>query len=206
MREVKTHLEFLLEGESDEVVLEALLPKMLPPEVTYAFHVFQGKKNLLKKLSERLRGYRAFLSPEGKIVILCDNDLQDCRKLKEHLRDIVAQAKLSIFSNTHIDKKGIVIIRLAIQELEAWFFGDVEALRQAYPRLPENLNEKKGYRQPDAIPSPWIKLEKLLKTAGYHPGGKIEVARRISPHLDPSRNRSRSFQLFRQTLMHVCQC
>ncbi len=28
------HLEFLLEGESDQIILEALLPKILPPVVT----------------------------------------------------------------------------------------------------------------------------------------------------------------------------
>lgn len=202
----KIHLEFLLEGETAEVVLEALLPKMLPPAVTYTLHGLQGKDKLLKKLPERLRGYRAWLPSDWKIVILRDNDSEDCKKLRKHLDDIVIRENFALFSNTDPDKKGNVVIRLAIQEMEAWFFGDVKALRQAYPRLPATLHNKKGYRQPDAIASPWLKLEKLLKAAGYHPGGKREVAREISPHLEPSRNRSQSFQLFRQTLMHVCQC
>jgi len=204
MTEAKIHLEFLLEGESDEIVLGALLPK-IPAEITYAFHVFQSKQNLLKKLPERLRGYHSWLPPDWKIVILRDTDLEDCKKLKEHIRDIVAQEDFSIFSNTNVTKKGIVIIRLAMQEMEAWFFGDAEALRQAYPRLPETLDKKKKYRHPDAIPTPWQELERILQKAGYHPGGKNEVARKIAPFLEPSRNRSRSFQLFWQTLMNVCQ-
>jgi len=63
MIEAQLHLEFLLEGESDEIVLAALLPKILPAKTTYALHVFQGKQNLLKKLPERLRGYRSWLLP-----------------------------------------------------------------------------------------------------------------------------------------------
>ena len=206
MTEAKLHLEFLLEGESDEIVLEALLPKILPAEITYAFHIFQSKQNLLKKLPERLRGYHPWLPANWKIVILRDSDFENCRKLKEQIQHIVAREHFSIFSKTEGTQEGIVIIRLAIQEIEAWFFGDAEALRQAYPRLPETLDKKKKYRQPDAIPSPWEKLEKILKAAGYHPGGKIEVARRISPHLEPSRNRSRSFQLLWQTLRNISQC
>jgi hypothetical protein len=41
-----------------------------------------------------------------------------------------------------------------------------------------------------------------LRRAGYYPGGlpKIEVARNISEHMDPDRNTSRSFQVFREAL------
>lgn len=59
MTATKKHLEFLLEGESDQVVLEAILPKILPPGVTYDCHPFLSKQNLIKKLPERLRGYRS---------------------------------------------------------------------------------------------------------------------------------------------------
>jgi hypothetical protein len=205
MTEAKLHLEFLLEGESDEIVLGALLPKILPAEITYAFHVFRSKQNLLKKLPERLRGYRSWLPLNWKIAILRDSDSEDCKKLKEHIKEIIVRENFSIFSNTKLTQEGIIIIRLAIQEMEAWFFGDAEALRQAYPRLPETLDKKKKYRHPDAIPTPWQELERVLQKAGYHPGGKIEVARKIAPLLEPSRNRSRSFQLFWQTLINACQ-
>ncbi len=205
MTAAKAHLEFLLEGESDEVVLAALLPKIVPEGVTYTLHAFQGKRNLMKKLWARLRGYRVWLPPDWKIVILCDDDLQDCSELKENIRTIVAREKLSIFSNTDIHKEGAIVIRLAIQEIEAWFFGDDEALWQAYPRLSRKPDQKKKYRQPDAIASPWKKLEKILQNAGYDIGGKREVARTISPFLEPSRNRSRSFQVFWQTLMTICE-
>jgi hypothetical protein len=45
-------------------------------------------------------------------------------------------------------------------------------------------------------------LEQVMKQAGYYPGGmpKIEVAARISAVMNPMRNRSRSFQVFREGL------
>ena len=83
MTATKKHLEFLLEGESDQVVLEAILPKILPPGVTYDCHPFLSKQNLIKKLPERLRGYRSRLRSDWKIVILIDNDSQDCKELRK---------------------------------------------------------------------------------------------------------------------------
>lgn len=44
-----------------------------------------------------------------------------------------------------------VLNRLAIEELEAWFFGDVAALHSAYPRVPSTLGRRSRYRDPDAI-------------------------------------------------------
>ena len=43
--------------------------------------------------------------------------------------------------------------------------------------------------------------------AKYHPGGleKIRAAREISNHMDPDRNRSRSFQVFRDALRNIPQ-
>jgi hypothetical protein len=41
-------------------------------------------------------------------------------------------------------------------------------------------------------------LARILQQAGYHRGGlpKMEAAGRIARHMDPARNRSRSFQVF----------
>ena len=43
--------------------------------------------------------------------------------------------------------------------------------------------------------------------AKYHPGGleKIRAAQEISEHMDPDRNRSHSFQLFRDVLRSIPQ-
>jgi len=92
-----------------------------------------------------------------------------------------------------------VLNRIAVEELEAWFFGDVPALTRAYPRIPATLSNKKGFRDSDAIlGGTWETLERVLQDAGYYAAGmpKLEVARQISANMDPARNSSRSFQIF----------
>ena len=42
------HIEFLLEERSAEVALNFILPKILPDDVSFYLHVFEGKPDLLK--------------------------------------------------------------------------------------------------------------------------------------------------------------
>jgi len=44
-----------------------------------------------------------------------------------------------------------VINRIAIEELEAWFFGDWPAMCAAYPKLDASVPKRAGLRDPDAI-------------------------------------------------------
>jgi hypothetical protein len=91
-----------------------------------------------------------------------------------------------------------------VEELEAWFFGDVDALRKAYPGIPASLGERAGYRNPDAIRGgTWEALERELQRAGHHREGlaKIKAAREISAWMEPLRNRSPSFRTFREGLL-----
>jgi hypothetical protein len=97
----------------------------------------------------------------------------------------------------------MVVTRLAIEELEAWYFGDWEAVRAAYPRLPATIPAQAKYRDPDAIVGgTWEALERILQKAGYFSLGlaKIEAARAIAAHMVPERNTSRSFQILRNAL------
>ncbi len=200
------HVEFLLEEESAEVALNNLLPNILPQQITYDFHVFQGKQDLIKKLPERFRGYRHWLPHDWIIVVLLDYDRGDCQELKTRLEVIAEREGFSTLSKVGPNGQFQVINRLAIQELEAWFFGDLPAMRQAYPRIPPGLSRKKPYRNPDDIENTWETLEKILQRAGYYPGGlpKKEVARKISAYMNPLTNRSKSFQVFRDTLRKIC--
>ncbi|MGD0827532.1 MAG: DUF4276 family protein [Desulfobaccales bacterium] len=58
-----------------------------------------------------------------------------------------------------------VLNRIAIEELESWFFGDGIALKTAYPGIPETLDKKSKYRNPDAIERTWEALERLASIA-----------------------------------------
>jgi hypothetical protein len=91
-----------------------------------------------------------------------------------------------------------------VEELEAWFFGDVEAICQAYPKVSANLANQQPYRDPDAIKGgTWEALERVLQKAGYHPGGleKYKASSEISQYMNPKSNRSKSFQVFYHGLL-----
>ena len=193
------HIEFLLEERSAEVVLNHLLPKILPDNVKYKFHVFQGKQDLLKKLPGRLKGYRLWLPDDYRIVVLVDEDRENCIELKGQLESAAREAGLITKSNAQRDGDFQVVNRLAIEELEAWFFGDIAALREEYPKVSESLQYQRKYRDPDAVRGgTYEALERLLIRNRYYTGKlpKTEVARNIAQHMEPSRNRSKSFQVF----------
>ncbi len=191
------HIEFLLEEQSAEAALKTILPKILPDNISFHFHVFEGKHDLLRKLPSRLKGYRSWIPGDWRIVVLIDEDRQNCQKLKERLERAASEAGFVTKSGAPPDGYFQVMNRLAIEELEAWFFGDITALREAYPRISKTFQYRARYRDPDAIPGGTHEaLARLLKT--YYPKWlpKIMVAQNIAPHMEPSRNISRSFQVF----------
>jgi hypothetical protein len=198
------HIEFLVEELSAEAALIELLPKIAGSQATWAIHPHQGKRDLLNKLPQRLRGYASWLPQGAYIVVLIDEDRENCRHLKQRLDDSASIAGLSTHNSSSDGNKIQVVNRIAVEELEAWFFGDAPAIMQAYPGIPARLPQKAKYRDPDAIRGgTWEALEQVLQRAGYFKGGlaKIEVARSIARKMDPQRNRSRSFRCFRDAIL-----
>ncbi|HAG85362.1 MAG TPA: hypothetical protein DCL61_30510 [Cyanobacteria bacterium UBA12227] len=206
------HIEFLVEELSAEVALRNLVPKMMPEEVTFEIHSYQGKSALLRKLPQRLQGYKQWLPPDWRIVILIDQDREDCRVLKSKLEKIAADAGLitkSVAQNNKNNSSFQVLNRLAIEELESWFCGDVDAIVAAYPKVSPHLAQQATYRNPDEIAGgTWEALERTLQRHGYHLGGleKVNAAREISAYMEPQHNRSRSFQVFRDGLLDIVNC
>jgi len=197
------HFEFLLEEESAEAALRFLVPKILGPEPTFRIHVFQGKRKLLANLESRLRGY-ASRPGNWRVVVLVDEDREDCHAVKQELEVACLEAGLITKTEAEPGQGFQVLNRIAIEELEAWFFGDVHALCTAYPGVPATLANRAKFRVPDAIAGgTWEALEEVLQRAGYHRGGlaKITAARDIAPHMDPNRNTSESFRCFVQGLV-----
>jgi len=202
------HVEFLVEEPSIEAAFNNLLPKILGDAATYQTHVYQGKQDLLDKLPARLHGYRSWLPPDWKIVVLLDEDRQDCHRLKADMEQIAR--RVGFFTKMSPDDTGQfqVINRIAVEELEAWFFGDMEALHQAYPRISESLHYQARYRDPDAIAGGTAEaLERLLVRKNYYPQAvglpKIEAARKISQFMEPARNRCHSFRVFYDALLSL---
>lgn len=93
---------------------------------------------------------------------------------------------------------------LAIEEGEAWFFGDIQALKTAYPHCKTEVLS--AYVQ-DSICETWEKMADAiypggsakLAQKGFQEIGKIKMewAINIAPLMDPDRNLSPSFCEFR---------
>lgn len=191
------HFEFLLEEETSEKVLDNLMPKIITGEHTYRCIRFQGKMDLLKNLATELRGYARWITDDYRIIILLDRDRDDCLMLKNSLNKLAADAGLITKSSAQTSFYQ-VLNRIAIEEIEAWFFGDANAMRIAYPKLSGSFETKALYRNPDNIKDTWEAMERLLQRGGYFKTGlrKSEAASEISQHMQPLHNRSRSFQVF----------
>ncbi|MBW2429528.1 MAG: DUF4276 family protein [Deltaproteobacteria bacterium] len=198
------HVEILVEEPSMETALRLLLPKMIE-DVSFKIYPHQCKQDLLANLPDRLRGYRRWIPESWRIVVLLDCDTEDCRQLKDRLEQIASSAGLKTKSTVQVNPY-VVVNRLAIEELEAWYFGDWAAVQSAYPHVSQTIPLKAKYRDPDAIKGgTWEAFEKILKRAGYFSGGlrKIEAARAIAQYMTPEINSSKSFQVFRSCLQEM---
>ena len=198
-------VEFLLEEESAEDALRHLLPHLLPAHYVPRFRVFAGWQDLMGQLPSLLRGYKRRITQPGqqelRIVVLLDADgMAEARAQKQE--EAATSAGLLTYQQADEGQLFHVFNALAIQELEAWFLGDREAIMTAYPKV--KLHHFKGTDQkPDNPPKPNDVLWRVLKEAGLFTAGKRkrEWAETIAPHLDPERNMSTSFQYFRQGLV-----
>jgi hypothetical protein len=196
------HLVLLVEEPSMEAFLRALLPRLLPGGRSFEVHPFQGKTDLLGKLEARLRAYAQWLPGDWRIVVIVDRDDDDCRGLKNQLERMATQAGLTSRSSAGTGQWQLVN-RLAIEELEAWYFGEWACVCTVYPRVSTNVIRKAGYRDPDAVAGGTCEaFERVLQRYGYFKAGlsKIEAARAIGAALDPGNSRSRSFIAFRDAI------
>ena len=184
----------------EEISMAAALNKLLPKilgDVAFQIIQFQCKDDLLKQLPSRLKGYSTWLPGEHAIMVLVDRDRDDCQQLKQQLEQMATKAGL--VTKSQGAGRFQVVNRVVIEELESWFFGDWLAVRQAYPKVPENIPRRAKYRNPDEITGgTWEAFEREMKKAGYFSTGinKLECAREIGQHMNPSLNNSPSFNAF----------
>jgi hypothetical protein len=195
-----THYEILTEEQSAEEFLERLVPRLGVDESRFDVYSFRGKEDLKTKLEDRLQGYGSFLAgPQGVdysyvIVILIDQDDDDCLELKEELASEVSRIGLD-------DQ---VKIRIAVKELESWYLGDPEALRSEFQRLPSSFENRSKFRNPEAMnQKPSEALDQLLRDNGYKSGlQKVTTAQKMGGTVDTQdENDCHSFHVFRNTFV-----
>lgn len=179
------NLVFLLEEESAKALLDILLPKILPPAVTFRCIPHEGKQDLEKSIPRKLK---AWLEPDTYFVIMRDKDKADCIEIKKRLVTLCQQAN-----------RGDSLVRIACHELESWFLGDLAAVEQAFQI--KNLSAKqqsKKYKNPDNLSNASEELGKLVK--GYQ---KVSGAKKIASYLDFDNNYSISFNCFISGIKHL---
>ena len=197
-----SHLEFHVEEPSMEAFLKAWLPRFLPQHCSFGIYPQRSKDALLRKIGDRLRGYASWMPAEYRIVVVVDCDRDECEKLKSRLEQICERARLRS-RRAAGGPDWQVVTRIAIEELEAWYFGDWPAVRLAYPRVPAKIPGQAARQGPDAIRGgTWEAFERVLQRHGYFKQGlaKVQAATDIGKHIDPARNRSPSFAVFRDAI------
>jgi len=212
------HIEILVEDSSGAMLLDVLLPQLLLPHGerhTWRVHAYKGigkipqgigkmadpaKRILLDQLPRLLRGYGKTPGIDAVVIVL-DTDKRDCASFLAELKEVAGGANLAHDT----------MFRLAIEEIEAWYFGDREALLAAYPRARQDV--MKNYVQ-DSVCDTWELLadavytggSSAIKKAGWPLPGQVkhEWAKKIAPLMDPDRNVSPSFRKFRDGLRQLC--
>ncbi len=183
-----------------EAALQVLLPKLLG-STSFSLHPHQGKDDLLAKLPGKLSAYAKWMPTTYRAVVVIDRDNDDCTQLKTKIESMARNAGLS--TRTSSRREWRFVSRFAIEELEAWYFGDWTAVRAAYPKVAAGIPRKSAFRDPDAIAGGTCEaFERVLQDAGYFSTGlrKIEVARAVAAHMEPRRNVSTSFRAFAAVL------
>ena len=119
-----------------------------------------------------------------------DND--NCKELKNSLDEICRKS----------DKSNIVI-RIACQELESWYFGDLQAVESALSLSGDMFAGAKKERQnPDALVKPSLRLKKLTEGAYRKRSSSREIGKFLN--VDPNNNSSKSFRVFVEGVKSIC--
>jgi len=141
----KEIVEILVEEASMKNFLEVILPKILPDGFALNINCFirphQGKSDLQKSIPRKVKAFQHF-PQQVKLIIIHDQDSNDCIKLKTSL------AKLIQKQNTLQP----YLIRIACKELENWYLGDMKAIENVYTKFKASKYLRKAkYRNPDRV-------------------------------------------------------
>jgi len=179
---------FLLEERSMKILLDGLLPRLFPGWVANQHFLcvkHEGKSDLDRSIPHKLSAWRI---PGDRFVIVRDNDNADCNQLKARLQALCLASG-----------RPETLVRLACQELESWYVGDLPSLAKAFedPKL-DTPAMRKRFAVPDDWQKPSVELERLIPTFQKGSG-----ARTMAAHLRETGNRSVSFQNFVQGVQCV---
>ena len=217
------HFEILVEDQSGKKALDVIVPKIIGSGSDHTFEIYPyngaghiprglgktdaNKRILLDRLPRLLQGYGNKFSkyPEdyrAAVVVVCDLDDKNCKDFLAELNGVLNSC------NPRPETRFCI----AIEEGEAWFLGDIPAVRSAYPKAKNKILKK--YVN-DSICDTWELLadaifpggRKKLSARGWPAVGiqKSEWAEKISPCMDVENNKSPSFVHFREKLIELAE-
>ena len=168
---------FLLEETSMEVLLKGMLPRMFPEtQLQFQYLSYDGKSDLEKNIPIKLRDWQ---EPGVRFVIIRDNDGGDCVAIKQRLTRLCAESG-----------RDDSLVRIACQELEAWYLGEPDALAAAFgDEKLGRIRRRSRFRNPDDVQKPSAALKDLIPDFN-----KTDAAELMATHLSRERNISPSFQ------------
>jgi hypothetical protein len=139
---------------------------------------------------------------QAAVILICDLDTKCLKAFREELYLILNAC----------NPKPEARFCIAIEEGEAWFLGDINALKQAYPKAKDAvLNTYIN----DSICGTWEKLadaifpggSAALSKRGWQAIGteKYKWAEKITPHMNVRNNASPSFAYLRTKIMELIE-
>jgi hypothetical protein len=194
-------VHILVEGLSEKAFLEMWLPRFLPPQHSFKIIPHRGKgkipgdpsqkpdpkrQGLLDQLPAKLRAYgKELRSDTDRVLVLVDLDHDDCLMLKRRMVNVLE----------YCDPPPVVLFRIAIEEIEAFYLGDKSGIRTAFPKC--KLSKMDSYTQ-DSICGTWELFKDVI---GETSEDKVQWAKLTGTNLStqwkgPSGNSSNSFRQF----------
>jgi len=184
-------IHILVEGPSERVLLEKWSSRLamgqpvrlhphqgkgsLPDDVSAV--VAKHRRGLLDQLPAKLRGFSSSLDPnDDSVVVLVDADDEDVPSLRARISAAIEQVAPSMR----------VLVRIAVEETEAFYLGDLRALKAAFPAA--DMARARAY-QPDSICGTWELFGSIVGDGG---GNKVAWAEEMAPVLTTKANESRS--------------
>jgi hypothetical protein len=199
-------LHVLVEGPSERALFEGWGQRFLSSH-SLRIHPHQGKgrlpgdpdarvdprrRGLLDQLPAKLRAFGQDLdSKTDRVLVLVDADDDDCEELKDRLAAL----------KERIHPCPEVMFRIAVEETEAFYLGDVNAIRKAFRSV--KLSAMKDYEQDAPDVGTW---EIFRDVIGASDEDKVEWATQIAPCLskDPLKNKSPSFRHLCGAMRKLC--
>ena len=215
------HFEILVEDQSGKKALDILIPKILGDMHTHRVFAYKGigripknmrdthdasKRILLDNLPKLLKGYgntfAGYQDYSAAVILVCDLDDKCLKTFRAELYDILNAC------NPRPETRFCI----AVEEGEAWFLGDLPAVKAAYPRARDAVLTT--YVN-DSICGTW----ETLADAVYHGGAsalsangwqaigaeKSKWAAIITPHMNVVTNSSPSFRYFLSKIQQLLE-